>query len=279
MKKIFKTKILPCILLLFALFLTGCTNQEYSLIVNEDDSADLSIKCIVDKDTYDLLSSYDLEESYKFEQNESSANPIERCDILFQETAAVFYDYGFDINPVNDSIQIGFEASKKYKTVDELNADIKKLYEDGLTGFNGEVTITDSLLSKTYLFSGTVQYLLDPDADISESEKNQLESLYQDTSKIKAQVSLKMPGGLVAHDGTIENSMAIYSATYEDGEEVPVHLKTQIVNTTLRNIIFGVIIIAVAVGGFFLSKNMKKKKEAKKIRDLYGDEDEFDNEY
>ena len=275
MKKIFKTKILPCILLLFTLFLTGCTNQEYSLIVNEDDSADLSIKCIVDKDTYDLLSSYDLEESYKFEQNESSANPIERCDILFQETAAVFYDYGFEINPVNDSIQIGFEASKKYKTVDELNADIKKLYEDGLTGFNGEVTITDSLLSKTYLFSGTVQYLLDPDADISESEKNQLEALYQDTSKIKAQVSLKMPGGLVAHDGTIENSMAIYSATYE----VPFHLKTQIVNTTLRNIIFGVLIVAVAVGRFFLSKNMKKKKEAKRIRDLYGDEDEFDNEY
>lgn len=278
MRDIIKRKILPCILIIFTLFLTGCTNQEYTLVVNSDDSADLTIRYIVDKDTYDLLSSYDIEGSYKFEQNTSSANEIERCDVLFQEAAAVFYDYGFKINPVNDSIEIGFEASKNYKTIDELNADIAKLYNDGLTNFNGEVTVDDSLLSKTYVFSGTVKYLLDPDAEVTDAEKSQILSLY-DTSNLHAQVSLKMPGDLVDLDGTVEDSMARYTATYDDNEEVPVHLKTQIVNTLVRNIIFAVVIVIVVVGGFFISKNMKKKKEAQKLKDLYGDEEDFDEEY
>lgn len=278
MNKILK-RIIPCLLVLMVLFVSGCTNQDYTLVVNSDDTSRFTVKFIVNKDTYDLLSAYNIEKNYKFEQSANSANNIERCDVLFQETAAVFYEYGFKITPVNDAIEIGFEGVKEYKTLEALNKDLDKLYRDGLIKLKGVVTKDESLLAKTYLFSGSLEYLIDPDlSDISESEKYQLLELYN-TEGLNAEVSLKLPGDLVALDGTIENSMAKYEVSYEDDKEIPVHLKTQIVNTTLRNIIFvGVGVLALVVF-FFISKANKRKKEERKMRELYGDEDLDDEEY
>lgn len=277
MKNIFK-RIIPCLLIVMILFLTGCTNQDYTLVVNSDDTARFTIRYIVDKDTYELLEAYDIETNYKFEQSMNSANSIERCDVLFQEAASIFHKYGFKINPVNDAIEIGFEATKDYKTIEELNKDLPKLYENGLTGFNGQVTISQTLLAKTYLFSGTVKYYTDPDAELSETDKAQLLELY-DTSNLNADVFLKMPGDLVALDGIVENAMAKYTASYEEGQEIPVHLKTQIVNTALRTLIIIVVVILAAVVFVFISRKKKKQKEAQKMRELYGSEDDDDEEY
>lgn len=264
-------KILPCLALIICIFLSGCTNQSYSLVVNEDDTSTLTVRIVVDKDTYDLLNSYDIEKNYNFEQKETSSNPIEQCDVLFQETAAVFSQYGFDISPVNDSIEIGFEGVKKYANINDLNTDLSTMYNDGLINFVGEVSVSNSILGKTYLFSGQVAYKLDPDAEVSDSEKNQILELY-DTSSLNAKVSLKMPGQLVAHDGTIEDGLAVYTATYDDGTVTPVHLKTSISNTPVK---FGIGIVVVAgliVGGVFLSRNLKKKRDAKKMEEMYEDD-------
>lgn len=276
MKKI--KNILLLILTSMLLVLTGCANQNYELVVNSDDSARFTIRYVIDKDTYDLLSSYEVDMGYTFEQSEKSTNPIERCNVLFQETAAVFYEQGFEITDINDSINIGFEATKNYSTIEELNKNLKELYDKGLTKFKGEVTVTDGLVNKTYLFSGSVEYNLDPDANISEEDKAKLLEIY-DTSGIEATVSMKMPGNLIAHDGTIEDSMAKYRVTYDEGKEVPVHLKTGVENTLVKNIITVVIVIAIIVGIILASRIMKKKKEEKKRRELYGDEDQDDNEY
>lgn len=276
MKKI--KKILLILVTLMLLAFTGCANQNYELVVNSDDSARFTIKYIVDKDTYDSLSSYDIDMGYTFEQSEKSTNPIERCNVLFQEIASVFHEQGFEIKDINDSVNIGFEATKNYATIEELNKDIKSLYDKKLIKLNGEVSISDSLLNKTYLFSGSVEYLLDPDAEVSEEDKKQLLDLY-DASGLEATVSMKMPGNLVAHDGTIEDSMAKYKVTYNDNKEVPVHLKTSIPNTLVRNIIMITIVVLVFVGIILGSRYAKKKKEEKKRRELYGDEDQDDNEY
>lgn len=278
MNKILK-RIIPCLLVLMVLFVSGCTNQDYTLVVNSDDSARFTVRFAVNKDTYDLLSAYDIEKNYKFEQSSTSANNIERCDVLFQETAAVFYEYGFKINPINDAVEIGFEGVKEYKTIEALNKDLEKLYNDGLIKLKGTVTKTESLLAQTYVFSGSVEYLMDPDAeDLSESERYQILELY-DTSGLNAEVSLRLPGDLVALDGVVEDSMAKYKVSYEDNKEVPVHLKTQIVNTTLRTGIFIGVGVVAFVAFFFISKANKHKKEARKMRELYGDEDMDDEEY
>lgn len=278
MNKILK-RIIPCLLILMVLFVSGCTNQDYTLIVNSDDTSRFTVRFAVNKDTYDLLSAYNIEKNYKFEQSSNSANNIERCDVLFQETAAVFYEYGFKITPINDAVEIGFEGVKEYKTLEALNKDLNKLYTDGLIKLKGTVTKTESLLSKTYLFSGTLEYLIDPDlAAISESEKYQLLELYN-TEGLNAEVSLKLPGDLVALDGIVEDSMAKYKVNYEDETDIPVHLKTQIVNTTLRTLIFAGAGVLAFVAFFFISKSNKRKKEARKLRELYGDEDIDDEEY
>lgn len=264
-------KILPCIALILCFFLTGCTNQTYSLIINDDDSSTFTVRVVVDKDTYDLLNSYDIEKNYNFEQKETSSNSIEQCDVLFQETAAVFNQYGFEISPVNDAVEIGFQGVKKYTAIDDLNKDLVAMYNDGLINFVGEVSVDSSIFGKTYLFSGKVAYKLDPDAEISEEEKNQLLELY-DTSSLSAKVSLKMPGQLVAHDGTIEDGLAVYSATYDEGTEVPVHLKTSISNTPVKIGLGLVVFVGVVVGGVFLARNMKKKREARKMEEMYEDD-------
>ncbi len=264
-------KILPCLTLILTLFLTGCTNQSYSLIVNSDDSSTLKVKYVVDSDTYDLLDSYDLDKDYNFEKKETSSNPIEQCDVLFQETAAVFSQYGFRIKPVNDAVEIGFEAEKQYASIDELNKDLPSMYNDGLINFTGEVKVTKNLLKKEYLFSGKVKYLLDPDTEISEEDKNKILDFY-DPSSLHAKVSMRMPGDLVAHDGKIEEGMAIYTATYNDNKEVPVHLKTKITNKSMQMIIITGGIVIVAVGGLFVSRFIRKKKEQRNNQEMYEDE-------
>lgn len=267
-------RIASIMLLIVVLVLTGCTNQDYTLVVNADDSSRLTVRYVVDKDTYDLLNTYGIDKGYNFTQNENSANSIQRCDVLFQEVATVFYDNGFEISPVNDAVEIGMEATKKYTTIDELNKDIPALYDKGIINFNGQVTIDENLLGKTYTFSGTVKYLEDPDAsDITEAEKAELLQLY-DTSKLNAEVFLRMPGDLVALDGTVEEGMAKYTASYDDGKEIPVHLRTKITNTVVRNIIFVVVFVVIVAGVVFGSRYLKKKKEQKKTKDLYGDEED-----
>lgn len=68
MKKI--KNILLLILTSMLLVLTGCANQNYELVVNSDDSARFTIRYVIDKDTYDLLSSYEVDMGYTFEQSE-----------------------------------------------------------------------------------------------------------------------------------------------------------------------------------------------------------------
>lgn len=276
MKKV--KKILLILITLMLLVFTGCANQNYELVVNSDDSARFTIRYMIDKDTYDLLSSYDIDMGYTFEQSEKSTNPIERCNVLFQEIASVFHEQGFEITDINDSVNIGFEATKNYNTIEELNKDIQNLYDKELIKLKGTVNISESLLNKTYLFSGSVEYNLDSDAKIDENEKSKLLEVY-DVSGLEATVSLKMPGNLVAHDGTIEDSMAKYKVAYNDNKEVPVHLKTAIQNTLVKNIITIAIAVFVFIGIILGSRYLKKKKEEKKRRELYGDEDQDDNEY
>ena len=73
--------------------------------------------------------------------------------------------------------------------------------------------------------------------------------------------------------------MAKYKVAYNDNKEVPVHLKTAIQNTLVKNIITIAIAVFVFIGIILGSRYLKKKKEEKKRRELYGDEDKDDNEY
>lgn len=268
-------KLLIFALCLVTIFLSGCTNQVYTLVVNENDSSTFTVRYVVDKDTYDLLSSYDIDRNYNFEQQENSQNKIEQCDVLFQETAAVFYDNGFKINPINDSIQIGFEAEKQYASPEELNKGLEELYEAGLIKMTGELRVEENIFKKEYKFYGKIDYFLDPDAaQITDAQKKQVLSLY-DTSGLKAQFKVRLPGNLYRHDGELENGMLSYVTSYDDNQTRDIHVITQIKNKTISTVIIIAAIVFAAVAFVFVSRKLKEAKEKKKSRELYGEDDVY----
>ena len=226
---------------------------------------------------YNKISEYNVSmDNYTLEQNPSSQNEIIQCNVLFQEAAAAFYDNGFSITSVDDAINIGFIASKEYSTIQDFNTDIESLYKDELIGLNGKAEISESLLSKTYIFRGSVKYLLDPDmASLTDKQKQILESI-GDSSSLRADVKMVMPGAPIEL-GTGENKDggANYFATYNNPQDSEILLATEIQNTTIKILILVAVIIAAVVGFFFYSKARKKKKEQKLMEELYGpDEDE-----
>lgn len=99
--------------MLLLLLFTGCGAQNYKLTINDDDSSTFYVKLAVDTTTYNLLSSYGINTSELNKQKErNSGTAIDNVDALFQETAYQFYNNGFDIAAIDDSIEIGFEGTK-----------------------------------------------------------------------------------------------------------------------------------------------------------------------
>lgn len=265
-----KTKkiILLTIIMLFMIFgLCGCTRQEYEVNINDNDSVELSMKILISKESYNLMSSFGIDIN-ELEENkiEGTGTTVDQVNVLFQESAMLLNNYGFEITPLDDAVELGFSAKKTYLTIEEFNSEIKELCENNLSGLNLDIQYVNKTNNKEYKAYGTLNYLLDKDMGLDdETIKSYFDKQY-DSSNMTAVVYINMPLSTTVtnHDGTQSStgSAIQWNTSYSEGEK-EVHIISSYKDNTLYYI-FGVIIfIIVIIIGIFISRALKLKNEKK----------------
>lgn len=256
------------ILLLFVvlgmcLFFTGCTNQTYEISVNEDNSCDMTLTLITDIDNYNLLSSYGINTENKLIKKESSANGVEQCDVLFQEAAGIFYNEGFEIEPLSDAVQVGFVAKKHYASTDALNKDIKKLYDTGYFGLNINIKHNKSLTADSYSVDGNFKYYIDPSLKIPDELVSNLDSI-ADVSNLSANLYISLPGKVSSSNGKTSSGGMTWTSNYQkDIQEQKIELSSSSFNSTIIIIIAIPIIIIIVIAVLFVLRKLRVAKDRK----------------
>lgn len=258
------------------LVFTGCTSQEYSLQINDDETCNLTIQITVNHEVYSLLGTYGIDTSALNRQKKVVFdNELDDVDALFQEYAVKYSNRDFKIEAINDTIEIGFKATKKYNTISEANTDIKDLQTAGLSGLDFEITSDSSQFKTDYKVYGSVKYLLDSDIDMkNELISENFETLF-DTSLLSASCSISMPASTTvsATDGTLEKGKYLWTATYDEGNTADIHIISGFKNTYMYIIAGVVVVIVIGILGFFISRYLKRRKE-RRNDDFYNNEEE-----
>ncbi len=255
-----------CIILI--ILLTGCGTQNYSLKVNDDNSVEYKIRITVDSTTYDLLSSYGVDMSNLNRNKKSYGDEdIDSLDAVFQEQAMLYRQYNYDIVNVTDTVEIGFEALKKYNTIDEFNSEIKEMYDRNLIGTNVEVIKEETSFGETYKVYGTLEYILDEDVDLEDpAVKENFDNVYN-KSKLSATLSINVPGHteITTTDGAQNDRLVTWEAFYEEsGEPKEVHVISEYKSKGFYVLICVVGIVAlvvIAIVGLKIYKRIIQKKE------------------
>lgn len=272
-----KNKII-ILLSVLMVFLTGCTRQEYNVSINDNNSVDLTIKVLISKESYNLISTFGIDIN-ELEENKQvdTGTEIDKINALFQETAMMFHEYGFNITTLDDAVEIGFKAEKSYLTIDEFNTEIKKLCDNNLCGLNLDIQHTDKTNLQEYKAYGTLDYLIDKDMGLSdETIKTYFDEQY-DTSNMTAVAYINMPLStpITNHDGVESNNGISWETSYSEGQK-EVHIISLLKDNTTFYIIGVVSFVILLVVGFFIIRALKfkKEKENSALSDEYEEERE-----
>lgn len=265
MKKIKNKLILIFMCITMMLGLSACTSQTYTVKINNDDTVNMAIEISLDMDTYKTLGSFGVDLNKLEESKADTGTYIDNINALFQETAAYLNSYGYEIKSLDDAIQVGIKAEKTYKNLDEFNAEIKQIYEDGNSGFNLEIMKTETMTKTEYKAYGTLSYYLDPDSNLTDEKIKAYFDEQYDSSGMVANVYIYMPTStkVSATDGDSSTGIAgaIHWQAKYDKSETPVHAISQYTDTTLYYIIAVVAIVVIVIVVFFVLRTMKIKKE------------------
>lgn len=277
-----KRKLILIISMLIAILtLSGCTKQEYDVKIGDNDSVTFTMRVLVDKESYDLMSSFGVDINELEEKAQEGTNCADDVNVLFQETAIQLNDYGFTIKPLNDAVDLGFEASKQYLTIEEFNKEIKYLCENNLSGLNLDIQYKNTDTKKEYKAYGTLNYLLDKDMGLDdETIKSYFDTQY-DSSNMTASLTIMMPTTtqISAHDGTIDtNGQIKWVAEYNKGTR-DVHIVSNFSDYSKYYIIgvFGLLIVAVISFFFLRAIKFKKEKQNSALSEEYEEEREIRN--
>lgn len=253
--------------------LSGCARQEYEVVINESNNVDFTIRVLISKESYNLLSTFGVDLT-EIEKNKVSGtgSEIDTINALFQETAAHLQKYGFKVSSADDAVEIGFIAKKTYLTVEEFNAEIIELCNNDLSGLNLEITYEEKGKSKRYTAYGTLDYVVDADMGFSDTDiKGYFDEQYQNTSAMTASVKIETPISIpvTAHDGIVGQQGISWETSY-NGEQKEVHIIAEYKDNTMTYVIIFVVVVALAVGSIFVLRILKQKKEiqASATRDL-----------
>ena len=264
------------------IILTGCTSQEYTLQVNDDDTCSFTCQITVNRDVYSLLATYDIDTAaLNRQKNTSYNNELDDVDALFQELAVIYSTYDFKITPINDTTIIGFKANKVYPNIEEANKEIKNLKRAGLSGFNFEITHNTSKVKNEYTIYGTLDYILDPDFDMENKLINENFLLLFDTSILTAKATVITPMSTpdIQTDGTFNENMGyVWNASYDEGTTTAVHIIASKTNNAYYYIAFVIIVIIGAIAGLFISRFIRKKKAIKNADFYASDSYEIDDD-
>lgn len=262
-----KSILMVMLVMITVLFcLTGCGTQNYNLQINDDDSCIFDITISVNKDTYNLLSSYNIDTAkLNREKNTNTGTEVDNVDALFQEAALTLQQYEYTISAIDDSIDVGFSATKTYPTIAAFNEEIKTLKEIGLVGTDLVITKTEGTFETEYYCYGTLDYVIDKDVDFgSETISESFETLF-DTSQLNCQLSVTMPysTAIKASDGVYENGTLIWTNSYNNGATKEVHVISGIQNKQAFAILIVAIVVVIVIliiVGIKVAKILKTKK-------------------
>ncbi len=242
-KKIFFLLFIPI------LFLSGCNKQSYNIKINEDGSSSLALSVTVDKDSYDSLRQYIKDED------------INDINALFKKDSERFKKAGFNIETINDSIDIGFKASREFLSPSDFNRSMKKFKKEKLIDSDLTIKADKNFYQKTYVLKGKIRYTKDPDFEkvLKKAKAEKLDSRI-DFSKMKAEAIVSIPGNIKYKNS--DNFTANYDSSGEN-----IYIKSSIFNNKLKytGVGIGFLIILVAFMkwlAYFLTKD-KKRNEAK----------------
>lgn len=247
-------RIKKLLLLLFIpiLFLVGCNKQSYNVKINEDGSSSLSLSITVDKDSYDAINQYLKDEDVKSAKN------------LFKKDSDRFKKAGFNIEPINDNIDIGFRATREYLSPSDFNQHMAKLKKEKLINSDLKIKANKNFYQKTYEIDGTVRYTKDPDFEkvLKKAKAEKLDNRI-DFSKMKAEVIVSIPGEVKS-----KNADSFIVSYDSKGEKI--HIKSSIFNEKLKyaGFIFGVtlaLIIFMKWFTYFINRNKKTNDAKNKI--------------
>ena len=254
--------------------LTGCANQEYTLQINDDNTCNFTCEVTINNDVYSLLGTYGVDTA-KLNKDKTTKyeNELDDVDALFQELAVIYHDFGYSITPINDTINIGFSASKKYPNIEELNKEIKELNQLNICGFNFEITHEKTSFVSEYKVYGGLKYILDSDIDMENELINENFNQLFDTSLLKATCKVIMPAStsVTNSDGTFDSNQFVWTATYDEGAVTPVHIISSLKNTSMYAIAVVSVVIILAIVALFGSRFLRKMK-AKKNYEFYEDD-------
>ena len=294
-----KTAFKICLMLCICLIMAGCGSQSYTITINDDDSVKLVIRCTVDTSTYKLLSSYSVNiDALNRQKITNSGTGLDNVEAVFQENAAVFESYGFTINAVDDSIEVGFEAEKTYQTIEAANTDIETLYKAHLTGLNVVITKEEGYYKTQYKVYGTLKYYLDPDIDLEDPDTLSNFNRIYDKSKLTASLSVLAPSftQISASDGTSSASGAgvTWTAIYENGnKEVNTHVIAEqphtkaYVVTIIIVVLFGSIVFSIGKRAYIRLREKKQQASQESFssfedlmldEEIYTDDEDSDEE-
>lgn len=272
MKKMKKLFII--IAMLISIFsLTGCVNEESALIINDDDTSTLTFVITLDKDKYELLSSYGIDvESLNQHKNTSTGTELDKIDALFQETAAQYADNGFAVTPVDDTVEIGFKAYKTYMTIEDLNKDIQTLYSNQLSNVQFEVNKTKTNFNTEYKVYGTIEYVFDKDINLSDPqiEEDFIAMIGKDNLNSTFTVTMPPSTSVSAHDGTFENNTFKWIANGNDSAPKDVHIISSLKNTSayaIAGVVIALLLGVVALLGARLIKKYKDRQNSTNLED------------
>lgn len=257
-------KITIFVLVITMLLMTGCTRQEYNVNITDQNGVILEIKALVDKESYNLLSTFNVDLT-ELEENkvEGTGSSVDKVNPLFQEAAMQFKSYGFEITEVNDAVEIGFSAKKNYLTIEEFNAEIKELCDNNLSGLLLDIQYEDTKNNKEYKAYGALNYVVDKDLGFDdETIKGYFDKQYE-TAGLTCRVTIQMPLStqITASDGVNSvNGAMEWQTSYDDGEK-EVHVISEYHNYSMYYIIAFIVFIILLVVGFFALRSLKFKKE------------------
>jgi len=253
--------------------MSGCTRQEYNVVITEQNGVDFQVRVIVDKESYNLLSTFNVDIN-ELEKNriEGTGSAVDRVNPLFQETAMQFKKLGFDIIELDDAVELGFIAKKGYLTIEEFNAEIKTLCENNLSGLNLDIQYVNTNTKKEYKAYGTLDYVIDKDLGFDdEIIKGYFDKQY-DTSGLTCKAIIQVPATtqVTASDGSNLQNGLEWATSYNEGQK-EVHVISEYHDNSMYYIITLIAIVVVAVAGFFILRAMrfKKEKQSSALKDEY----------
>lgn len=259
-----RKKLTILIMIMIVFLLSGCTRQEYEVVINDNNNVSFEVTALIDKESYNLISSFGIDIS-KLEENKviDTGTPVDKVNALFQEYAMLFQEYGFEITPLDDAVELGFSAKKNYLTIEEFNEEIKKLNENELSGLTLDIQYVNTKNNKEFKAYGSLNYLLDKDMGLDdEIIKSYFDEQY-DSSNMTAQVSITMPvtTQITNHDGTVgQNGAIVWNTSYKDGPK-DVHVISSFKDNTLFYAIILILVIVLLIVAFFILRALKFKKE------------------